>query len=394
MALTEDVSLADVVVTHELDHRPAPDTDHMRVKDAILELAANMADAPERVLPRFVDLAMEITGGVSSGISVAEPPVFRWAFLRGTLAVFEGATTPRDHSPCGLTLDADAPLLTRHSERYYDWIAVTNVVLPEVLLVPLHSGSDLLGTLWIVSDEIGHFHQGHVAAVTEIASFVSAALKTHQIEQQLRGALGEHKVLSREMSHRLKNVFSIVEGMVLLSARNAGSAAELSASLSGRIRALAAAHGLIRRDFADHMQIPNVADMERLLSVVLEPHEAPTGEPRRFALAGPAVPLGEHATNGIALVFNELATNAVKYGALTQDEGKVEIDWRVADGHLEIVWRESGGPPIAGPPSTSGFGTRLVRETITTTLAGTQKHDWRPRGLAVTLRVPVERLAD
>lgn len=393
MPIGSDVSLADVVVTHELDHRPAPDTDHMRVKEAILELATNMADAPERVLPRFVDLAMETAGGVSSGISVYEPPMFRWAFLRGSLAVFEGSQTPRNFSPCGLTLDEDCPLLTRHSERYYDWIAEKNVVLPEVLLVPLHSGSDQLGTLWIVSNDIGHFHQGHVEAVTEIASFVSAALKTHQIEQQLRGALGEHQVLSREMSHRLKNVFSIVEGMVLLSARHAGSVAELSTSLSGRIRALAAAHGLIRRDFADHVRIPKVADMERLLRVVLEPHEALPEEPRRFAIAGPAVPLGEHATNGVALVFNELATNALKYGALAQDGGTVEIDWRVADGHLEIVWRESGGPAVAGPPSTVGFGTRLVRETVTTTLAGTQRHDWRPQGLIVTLRVPEERLA-
>jgi two-component sensor histidine kinase len=75
---------------------------------------------------------------------------------------------------------------------------------------------------------------------------------------------------------------------------------------------------------------------------------------------GPAAPLGEHATNGIALVFRELATNAVKHGALVKDAGVVEIAWQVGDGRLALTWRESGGALVAGAPSASGFGTRLV----------------------------------
>ena len=104
-----NVRVQDVIVTPELVDRPAPELDHAQVKRAILELATKMVDSAEEVLPRFVDFAMELAGGVAAGISVfeseARPPIFRWAFLRGSLAAFEGVTTPRDFSPCGVTLD-------------------------------------------------------------------------------------------------------------------------------------------------------------------------------------------------------------------------------------------------------------------------------------------------
>ena len=124
-----------------------------------------MADRPDEVLPRFVDLALEMTGGVSAGLSLYEehpaPGVFRWHCLRGELEPFNGATTPRDFSPCGVTLDRNAPVLSRQPECVYDWIAEANIIVPEVLLVPLYlGGAAALGTLWIVSDREGHFDRG------------------------------------------------------------------------------------------------------------------------------------------------------------------------------------------------------------------------------------------
>jgi two-component sensor histidine kinase len=393
VAVATAVTLADVLVTHELAQRPVPTRNDPGTKQAILELAALMADGPDEVLPRFVDLAMEMTGSVSAGISIAEPPVFRWAFLRGTLAAFEGATTPRNFSPCGLTLDADSPILCRHAERYYDWIADVDIVVPEVLLIPLHRGEELLGTLWNVAPEVGHFHRGHVAAVTELGSFVSTALRMHQTEQRLRSSLAEQETLAREMSHRLKNVFSVVDSMIQLSASKAGSARDLASALSGRVHALAAAHGLIRRSFANPADVREVSALQPLLQAVLQPHEALPTQPPRFKLHGPAVSLGEHATNGIALVFHELATNAVKYGALAKDAGHVEIGWQVQDGTLTMAWRERGGPLVAGAPSASGFGTRLIQNMVEATYGGSLTYDWTPEGLVVSLTLPVDRLA-
>jgi len=391
------VTLQDVIVTHDLDRRPAPDGDHARLKRAIQELAVKMAYSAEEVLPRFVDLAMELADGIAAGISIFErdtqPQVFRWAFLRGAFARFEGATTPRDFSPCGITLDDGRPTLARHAERFYSWISDAGIVVPEVLLVPLHRGSDeQLGTLWIVSDRTGHFNRGHAQEITELASFVSIALLMVQTENRLKAALGEQEALAREMSHRVKNVFDIVEGMVRLSAKGASSKDELGEVLTGRIRALGKAHSLVRRGFAAVGQPPvEAADLQALLQAIVSPYDAAPGEASRFSLRGPAVPLGMRATNGLALVFHELATNAVKYGALAGDGGTVGIDWTIADGGLDIRWVERGGPPLAGPPATRGFGTELVRRT-TNGLRGTLDHDWNADGLRVRIRVPAASL--
>ena len=108
-----ELPVADVFITHELYKRAPKKTDYLQEKLALQDLAARMADQPEEVLPRFVDLAMEMAGGVSAGLSLYEetpaPGVFRWQYLQGALSPFNGATTPRNFSPCGITLDQNAP---------------------------------------------------------------------------------------------------------------------------------------------------------------------------------------------------------------------------------------------------------------------------------------------
>jgi PAS domain S-box-containing protein len=188
------LTVADVFITDELDRRAPKKTDYLQEKLALQDLAARMVDQPEEVLPRFVDLALEMTDGVSAGVSLYEedppPGVFRWQYLRGVLAPFNGATTPRDFSPCGITLDRNAPVLSLHPERVYGWIADANIVVPEVLLVPLYLGGGVpLGTLWIVSDREGHFDSGHARALTELAAFVGIALRMVRSEHRLHQAL-------------------------------------------------------------------------------------------------------------------------------------------------------------------------------------------------------------
>ncbi|MFO1160914.1 MAG: HWE histidine kinase domain-containing protein [Reyranellaceae bacterium] len=392
---TTTPTFEEVYVTRELEQRAVSAIDQRRLKEAIQELAGHMVNGPEKVLPRMVALAMEISGGVSAGISIAElgeqPPQFRWAFLQGSLSAFEGATTPRDFSPCGITLDEDSPVLTRHSERYYPWIAAVNVELPEVLLVPLHRGSEQLGTLWIVSDERSHFDRGHVEAITEIAAFVSIALQMHQTETRLTKALDEQEALAKEMSHRVKNVFAIVDGIIHFSGKSATTKDELVASLAGRVRALAVAHGLVRRTFRDIAEPSQAAELGELLQAIARPYQMDGARPRIIA-EGPAVALGEHATNGVALVLHELATNAAKHGALTRDGGSVTVTWTADGRDLIIGWKERGGPLVSGAPLTSGFGGSLMAGTIGNTLGGRQHQQWLPEGLEMTIRLPLSRL--
>jgi two-component sensor histidine kinase len=392
-------AIADVFITAELDSRPPKPVDHLREKLAIQDLAARMADHPEEILPRFVDLAMELTGGVSAGLSLYEqdpaPGVFRWRYLRGVLAPFDGATTPRNFSPCGVTLDQNGPVLSLHPERVYDWISDADIVVPEVLLVPLYlGGTTPLGTLWIVSETEGHFDRGHARSMTELAAFVGIALRMLQTEQRLQSALDDQSTLTKEMSHRVKNLFAITDGMIRISARNASTKEEMAQALSGRLHALASAHTLVSRKLHEVGHAPRTGDIGSLIQAVVAPHEHPgEGIAARISLEGPFVLCGDHAMNGVALVFHELATNAAKYGALSIDGGRVDVRWRQADDALVVDWAERGGPAVTGKPSLGGFGSSLVKSTVVAQFGGALDYDWKPDGLAVSMRLPMSKLS-
>ena len=391
--------IASVFITEELDRRPPNKTNYLQEKLALQDLAARMVDQPEEVLPRFVDLAMQMTGGVSSGLSLYEaspaPGVFRWQYLRGVLSPFNGATTPRDFSPCGITLDRNAPVLSTHPERVYSWIADANIVVPEVLLVPLYlGGTTPLGTLWIISDKKGHFDSGHARAMTELASFVGIALRMLRSEQRLHAALAEQEMLAKEMSHRVKNLFAMIGGMVHISARTSATKEDMAKMLSGRIIALSNAHALVHRSFAAAGPEQMAPDLAALIRAIVQPHDNVSGaRASRFLLEGPSIQCGEHATNGIALVFHELATNAAKYGALSVDEGSVNVNWLRDEENLTVRWVERGGPDIDSPPQTSGFGSTLAHGTVVRQFGGTLSYEWQRTGLNVTIILPVDRLS-
>jgi len=391
---------ADLYITAELAARPPHPADYLREKRAIQDLAGRMANQPEEVLPRFVDLAMELIGGVSAGVSLFEenpsPGVFRWRYLRGTLAPFEDATTPRNFSPCGITVDQNGPVLSLHPERFYDWISDANIVVPEVLLVPLYFGDCAAptGTLWIVSDKVGHFDSEHARTAAELAAFVSMVLKMLRTEARLKDALEEQEMLTREMSHRVKNLFAVSEGMVRMTMKTTESKEEMGKSLIGRFHALAGAHGLIRRSFSPDGTPPAALDLTGLVRTIVEPHERIlSGGKSRFSIAGPPVNCGEHALNGIALAFHELTTNAVKYGALANDAGQVAVSWALTDGALAFDWRESGGPVVTGEPQMAGFGSKLLNDTVRRQFNGALDHDWDAQGLRVRISIPLGNLA-
>lgn len=182
---------ADLYISEALDNRPPGKIDHRGEGRAIQELAFRMSDDPESVLPLFVDLAIQITGAASAGLSLYEDDgadgVFRWRHLRGTLSPFENATTPRNFSPCGITLDRNAPVLTSHPERVYDWIVEAGVVAPEVLLVPMAGArGEPIGTLWVVAEQEGLFNRDHARLLDELARCVSAALQARAAEPAAR----------------------------------------------------------------------------------------------------------------------------------------------------------------------------------------------------------------
>ncbi len=388
MTISDRVS--EVYVSGELLRRPARQTDPLREKLAVRDIARQIARDPGQVLPVLVDLALTLCEAAAGGISIYEAPneVFRWHHLHGSLQKFTGATTPRDDSPCGVTLDQGAPVLVQKPERVYRWLADAGVSVPECLLVPLFAGGTTpLGTLWVVSDHGGHFHAGHVGTLQELAGFAGIAWEVLQNEERLRNALQEQEILTREMGHRVKNLFAIADSMIRLSASRSATKQQMAETLSGRLHALADANALIRRTFSPTGHSVHATNLPEIIAAVMRPYAHAT-----TSLTGPAVHVGEHATNTIALVFHELATNAAKYGALSTDAGAVAIDWAVAHERLEISWQETGGPAISSEPAASGFGTTLVSNTITRQ-GGTIEPIWRSEGLQVQIGLPLGCLA-
>jgi two-component sensor histidine kinase len=385
-----------VYITDELYRRAPKATDYQLEKTALQDLARQMIDHPSEVLSRLVDLAIGLCGGISGGISLWEkyppPGVFRWHHLRGNLEQFSGGVTPREFSPCGITLDLNKALLAKRPERVYTWLGDANISLAELLLVPLFvGGTEPLGTLWIVSEKEGHFDSGHARVMTELAAFAGIAVHVVQGEERLKASLFEQETLAREMSHRLKNMFSMALGLIRATEKASSTPAEMSRSLSGRMEALATASALVRRNFDDRA-IRDGADLGEVVRKILRPHEDPR-DGSRFAIEGSPIRLGEHAVNGIALILHELATNAAKYGALKSDDGSVAIIWRKAEDCLVLDWTERGGPIITAAPEKMGFGTTLTQRTVVGQFNGALTREWKAAGLKVAMSLPIAKLS-
>ncbi|MFL5128668.1 MAG: sensor histidine kinase [Microvirga sp.] len=199
------------------------------------------------------------------------------------------------------------------------------------------------------------------------------------------------KLLTRELNHRVKNLFAIANGMVSMTARTAKDTKDMANALRGRLSALSRAHELVQPVAASEMGAGPDVEFARLIEAVLEPYRQ-SGQ-NRIAIEGPSVLVGSNTTTSLALVLHELATNAAKYGCLSCAEGELVIRWALQDENVDLLWTESGGPPIESPPTFEGFGTQLSQRSITGQLGGTLEREWRLEGLRVHMILPLNRLS-
>jgi two-component sensor histidine kinase len=296
------------------------------------------------------------------------------------------------------------PILMARPERVYAFLSEAGVPNYEVLLVPLYAGQpDPLGTLWVIShDEAIHFDSGDARVTTELAAFAGLALKMIQdasvlraSEERLNLALHQQEMLTREMSHRVKNLFAITIGMVSISAKSAITPQDMAKTLLGRLNALARAHDLVLRGLQADGQIIREATLTRLLEAIFQPYTdlARTGDPKRIFISGPDLVIGERALTSLALVLHELATNAAKYGALSIGEGLIHVTWQIEAGNLLLRWEERKGPGIEKTPTGEGFGSILVRRSIVGQLGGELDYIWKPEGFSAFISIPMERLS-
>jgi PAS domain S-box-containing protein len=204
-----------------------------------------------------------------------------------------------------------------------------------------------------------------------------------------RQAEARQKLLIREMDHRIKNLFTMVSGLVSVSARSADDPKQLATSLRHRLAALAEAHSLTLPQ-ADGA--PASISLHGLLRRVLAAYDHTEGAAKTsLSVSGDDIALNPGAVTALALLVYELATNAVKYGALGVIGGRVTIRTDRDGERLTFAWTETGGPPPA-PPSHEGFGSVLTRATIEHQLGGVFDRKWGAGGLEVTMTLPLDRI--
>jgi len=217
--------------------------------------------------------------------------------------------------------------------------------------------------------------------------FLDVSERKHHGEQQ--------DLLLNEMDHRIKNLFSIVGGMVTLSARSATTPTELAATIQGRLGALAIAHQLIKpgRQTAELIKLETI--LGELIEKILSPYAVPLGTDgsARTKIEGPEIVVGAVAATNIAIIVHELATNAAKYGALSTPGGRVYISWESVRGRLSLTWEEKGGPFITAPPERTGLGSVLIRKSVSSSLGGDLTCHWNSTGLVVVVSAEIGRLA-
>lgn len=196
-------------------------------------------------------------------------------------------------------------------------------------------------------------------------------LRGHDVTDQVE-AEERQQLLMNELNHRVKNTLAVVQGLAQQSFGREPGDGERFAVFSARLRALAGAHDLLTAATWE------AADLKGLVESSLE--AAAGTDAARCTLEGPPVTLLPQQALTLAMIVHELATNAIKYGALSNGEGRVAVRWTLSEAaELALEWRESGGPPVMAP-AREGFGARLIRRGLGG--RGTVALDYRPEGLA------------
>lgn len=203
---------------------------------------------------------------------------------------------------------------------------------------------------------------------------------------QRKQAEEANELLAGEMSHRVRNLLQIASALTQIAASSAATVGEMATDLGNRLMALGRAHSLVRPTDKSMTQTVLLGD---LFSVLLSPYDLENEGARRVRVSLPRLAVGEKAITPLSLVAHELATNSLKYGALSVPDGTLDVSaaTHVDENELSIHWVERGGPPVVAPKENSGFGSRMIRNAVSRDLGGSITFDWPKEGAVVTLRI-------
>jgi len=190
----------------------------------------------------------------------------------------------------------------------------------------------------------------------------------------------QYELVARELAHRIANIFAVVNSLIRMAARAEPGSAAFAARLEERLSALHRAHAFLGRPSAE-----SEAGIVELLTRLLAPYRESAGD--RIRIVGEDSPIGPRAATCIALIVHELATNAVKHGALAATSGALSITVASDASGTHIAWQETGGTGVVAPPQRSGFGSTMIERTVRTHKGLAVDYDWRPDGLRVAIDI-------
>jgi len=196
-------------------------------------------------------------------------------------------------------------------------------------------------------------------------------------------ALEQERLATRELKHRTKNILSIVQSLVKHTLQDGVDLAEARDALDRRLGAMGRGIDLLLKvDWT-------ATDLDTLAHASLSHRE---GFGARVRIGGPIVQVGANAALTLAMTLHELESNAIKYGALARENGRVALSWTVAEDRLTLEWRESGCGPTP-KPAHKGFGTKLICDVPARRFNGRARLDWGRDGVVWTLETGLDRLA-
>lgn len=202
-------------------------------------------------------------------------------------------------------------------------------------------------------------------------------------------------IQASELNHRMHNIFAVVESLLMLSSREEPHALAFARDACDRIHMLARANDYIGPPHGtDGAPVPPTT-LHGLLETLLAPYQPAGGAfstLHPISVVGPAIAIGPSAAIPLALALHELATNALKHGALGCAGGRLSVATSLADGVVRLVWTETGGPALDGPPARQGFGSLLIDRALRLPLGAQVAHVWGESGLTVSIAIRHDRL--
>jgi two-component sensor histidine kinase len=252
------------------------------------------------------------------------------------------------------------------------------------VLVSSSTGRPPFGVLQADSREPRDFTQSDIEFLRSYANLLGAAIERLRIVEELRAAVKEKDLLIGELNHRVKNTLATVQSIASQTLRNASTINHASSAIESRLIALSHVHNVLTDRSWAHVGLHDIVGQ------ALEPYRS-RGE-CRITIEGERLQIAPRMALALSMALQELATNAVKYGALSNGVGQISVEWTVSgeapSRRLHLTWQEVEGPPVS-TPKRRGFGTRLIERSLAQDLGGDVRIEFAPQGVVCSVDAPL-----